>query len=63
MSEWIKCSDRVTHSKLVHDKLYRVRLESGHEINAVFNVYEGGEEVAFLLPITGGELSVTHFLG
>lgn len=59
--EWIKNCDRITHPKLIHKKEYRVKLESGGDIDAMFWVYAGGEEVAFVLPITGKELSVTHF--
>ena len=58
---WIENDDRVTHPYLKHDCMYSVKLESGHEIKALFNVYAGGEEVAFLLPVTRKELSVTHF--
>lgn len=56
--KWIKNCDRVSDPRLVHNKIYMVRLESGHEINARFWVYQGGEEVAFVLPDTHGELSV-----
>ena len=41
--------------------MYTVKLESGHEMRALFNVYAGGEEVAFLMPESRGELSVIEF--
>ena len=58
--EWVKNCDRTSNPKLVHGKKYRVKLEGGHIIYAKFNVYQGGEEVAFILPVTGKELSVTE---
>lgn len=61
--EWIKNCDRITHPKLHHKGMYTVKLETGQEVRAKFWVYEGGEEVAFVLPETHGELSVTHFRG
>ena len=60
--EWIDNCDRVTHPKLKHGQLYEVRLDSGHVITALFNVYAGGEEVAFVMPISKKELSVTKFM-
>lgn len=58
---WIDECDRVVHPNLKHGQEYSVILESGHEIRALFNVYAGGEEVAWLLPITRKELSVVRF--
>lgn len=63
MMEWIEVCDRITHKKLIHGKMYKVRLHNDHELDAKFNVYQGGEEVAFILPVSGREVSVTHFLG
>ena len=60
--EWINNCDRVTHPKLQHGRMYEVRLESGHITMALFNVYTGGDEVAFILPISHKELSVVAFL-
>ena len=61
-NEWIENCNIITHPALKHGKMYRVKLCTGLEIDAMFNVYLGGEEVAFILPLTGKELSVTHFL-
>jgi len=55
--EWVNNCNRICHPKLVHGKLYQVKLEGGHVMFAKFNVYEGGEEVAFLHE-SGQELSV-----
>lgn len=59
--EWIDEDDRIVHPRLKHGQIYSVILKSGQEIKALFNVYAGGEEVAWLLPITRGELSVIKF--
>lgn len=56
--EWVKNDDRISHPKLAHGNKYRVRLECDHIIYALFNVYQGGEEVAFIHPCTHRELSV-----
>lgn len=56
--KWIKNCDRISHPSLYHGRMVDVRLESGHEIRAKFWVYQGGEEVAFVLPDTHKELSV-----
>ena len=61
--KWIENCNIITPPILKHGKMYRVRISTEHEIDAMFNVYLGGEEVAFILPLTGKELSVTHFLG
>lgn len=58
--EWVKNCDRVCHPKLVHNQKYRVKLDTDHIIYAKFWVYSGGEEVAFVLPETHAELSVTE---
>ena len=47
--EWINNCERIVHPKLEHGRMYEVRLESGHIIMALFNVYAGGEEVAFFV--------------
>ena len=59
--EWIENCNIIIHPKLVHKKNYEVKLESGLKLRAMFWVYKGGDEVAFILPISGEELSVTHF--
>jgi len=59
--EWIKNCNIIIHPKLVHKNKYKVKLEGGHEMRAMFWVYAGGDEVAFVHPITMIELSVTHF--
>lgn len=56
--KWVKNCNIITHPSLYHGRIVSVRLESGQEILAKFYVYEGGEEVAFVLPKTHKELSV-----
>lgn len=57
---WEKHCDRISNPKLKHGEIYKVKLESGHIIEAEFWVYSGGEEVAFRLPESKGELSVAE---
>ena len=56
--KWVKNCDSIPHPNLYHGRVVSVRLESGHEMLAKFYVYQGGEEVAFVLPETHKELSV-----
>ena len=61
MDSWIENCNIITHPILKHGKMYRVKLCNGFEMDAIFNVYLGGEEVAFLIPNTMKELSVVSF--
>lgn len=58
MSYWIEFNHIIHDKRLIHGETYWVRLFSGAQCLAVFNVYEGGEEAAWLLPGTWKELSV-----
>ena len=61
MYGFIRNSERVTHTALIHGRLYQVRTPDGHELKAIYNVYSGGEEADFLHHSTKKPLSVTHF--
>ncbi len=58
--EWVKNCNIIIDPRLVHNKVYMVKLESGREVYARFWVYQGGEEVAFLSSDGKRELSVAE---